>query len=144
MADNVLALLQHLSSPASPLPSLTTGYKKPSTVFYTHLGHFWVYSFNTAKAMHTALFICAITLVYSHEKSRLNSAAFWKHQMRAASRVLAGLGGALTSANIVAAVMSRVLGCGMSWFSNEFSALALFSPPALFGTQLDASKRLFL
>jgi hypothetical protein len=91
--------------------------------------------------MHTALLICAIVLVFLHDKSRLNSATFWKRQMGAASLVLAGLGGALTSANIVAAVMNRVLGRGMSWFSNEFSALALFAPPALFGARLDISKR---
>ncbi|TDL26482.1 hypothetical protein BD410DRAFT_741807 [Rickenella mellea] len=60
MAENTLALLLHLSSPASPLPQLTTGYTRPTEVFFSLLNSVFVqFSFKTANAMY------AITLVTS-------------------------------------------------------------------------------
>ena len=41
--------------------------------------------------------------------------------------------GALLLPNIVAIVLDKVLGKGMSWFSNEYSVILLFGPPALLG-----------
>jgi hypothetical protein len=50
---------------------------------------------------------------------------------------IVGVGGALVgsllASNIVAVVMSKVLGKSMSWFSREWYCLILYTPPALVG-----------
>lgn len=64
MAENTLALMQFLSSPESPLPTLTTGYTKPTTVFFSILNSIFVqYSFATANALHLVLFVSSVLLV---------------------------------------------------------------------------------
>lgn len=64
MAENTLALLLHLSSDESPLPQLTTGYTKPSTVYFSLLNSTLIqYSFATANALHIVLFAASIALV---------------------------------------------------------------------------------
>ena len=65
MAENTLALMEYLSSPESPLPTLTTGYTKPTTVFFSILNLIFVqYSFATANALHFILLISSVLLVY--------------------------------------------------------------------------------
>jgi hypothetical protein len=130
MGENALALLLYLSSPESPLPSLTEGYTKPTTVYYSHLGKFWVYSFTTANIMH-GLFLVA-TLAVSYQTPNLLTGFLAN---------IAGFFGSIIGANVVAFVMSKVLGKSMSWFSHEWLALGLFGPPALLGAL--ASQLLF-
>jgi hypothetical protein len=132
MAANTLALLEHLSSPASPIPELTSGYTPPSTVYFFHLGIFWIYSFNIAKTMYGILFIQSLVFVFAGGKFK----DVLKEQIRGAVRVFIGLVGALVGANAVAVIMAKVLGKGMSWFSNELSPVVLYAPPALFGESL--------
>lgn len=48
-------------------------------------------------------------------------------------RVITGLLGALLGANGVAVIMAKVLGKGMSWFSNVHAPVVLYGPPAVFG-----------
>jgi hypothetical protein len=130
MGENALALVLYLSSPESPLPSLTEGYTKPTTVYYSHLGKFWVYSFTTANIMH-GLFLVA-TLAVSYQIPDLLTGLLAN---------IAGFFGSIISANTVAFVMCKVLGKSMSWFSHEWLALGLFGPPALLGAL--ASQLLF-
>jgi hypothetical protein len=129
MASNALALLQHLSSSASPLPELTSGYTLPSTVFFSHLGIFWIYSFNIAKAMYGILFIQCLVFTFAGG----NVPGVLTELGRGAIRVMAGLVGALLGANGVAVIMANVLGKGMSWFSSVHAPIALYASPALFG-----------
>ncbi|KAL5492913.1 hypothetical protein ACEPAI_4361 [Sanghuangporus weigelae] len=64
MGDNTLALLQFLSSPESPLPDLTSGYSKPTTVFFSFFNtYFFRYSFATANALHLVLLAASLALV---------------------------------------------------------------------------------
>ena len=63
MGENALALLHHLSSPASLLPSLITGYTPPTTVFFSSLGYFVSYSYRTAKIIYVLLLAASIVLV---------------------------------------------------------------------------------
>ena len=64
MAVNTLSLLKYLASLDSPLPSLTTGYTKPSTMFFSLLNSFFVqYSFRVANALHFTLFVSSVILV---------------------------------------------------------------------------------
>ncbi|KAG5638589.1 hypothetical protein H0H81_011675 [Sphagnurus paluster] len=134
MAENTLALLRYLSAPGSPIPTLTT-YTRPSTVFFSYLGHFFIYSFSAAKVIYTALLAASVALVVAtKEASRTPGRSFWRDQARGMLAVVAGIAGSVVVPNIVALIMSRVLGKAMSWFANEYSAIVLYAPAALLGT----------
>lgn len=145
MADNTLALLQYLTSPESPLPSLDTGYTKPQTVFFSIFGFFFRYSFQTAKITYFAFFITSLAFVkltYVDPAPALKkSRAMWQEQLGGIVAVIAAPSGALVGANTVAYIMTKVLNKGMSWFSVELSCLILYLPPALAGAL--ASQLLF-
>jgi hypothetical protein len=137
MADNVLALLQYLTSPESPLPSLDTGYAKPETVFFSLFGFFFRYSFQTAKVTYFLFFVTSIAFVkltYVDPAPALKkSRSMWREQLSGIAAVGAAPVGALVGANAVAYIMAKVLNKGMSWFSVELSCLVLYLPPALAG-----------
>lgn len=132
MAENTLALLRYLSAEGSPIPTLTT-YTRPTTVFYSYLGHFFIYSFKTAKIIYTFLFFVTISFVISTYKNPIPGGSLWSGQMQGVSAVIAGLIGTLLVPNAVAILLRYVLGKGMSWFPNEYSAIVLYAPPALLG-----------
>ncbi|KAG1897160.1 uncharacterized protein F5891DRAFT_1050672 [Suillus fuscotomentosus] len=129
MAENTFALIEHLTSPASPLPGLASGYGRPRTVFFTYLGVFFVYSFRTAKVLYSLLFIASCVLVRSASGPSARGVTMAKALF---SVVLGGLG-ALVGANAVAFMMQQVLGRGMSWFKGEFEPLILYGPAAMCG-----------
>lgn len=145
MADNTLALLQYLSSPESPLPSLDTGYTRPETVFFSIFGFFFRYSFQTARITYFVFFITSlgfIKLTYVDPAPALKKGrAMWQEQLRGIAAVAAAPIGALVGANTVAYIMTKVFNKGMSWFSVELSCLVLYLPPALAGAL--ASQLLF-
>ncbi|KAF9264544.1 hypothetical protein L218DRAFT_958254 [Marasmius fiardii PR-910] len=135
MGENTLALLRHLSSDNSQLPSLTGGYTKPSTVYISALGQFLLYSFTTAKILYTLLFVASVLLVkivVPHKVTRGSSSSIWKGFVSAISSFL----GSVVVANAVAAIMALVLDKKMSWFSNEYSTVVLYGPPAILGALL--------
>lgn len=140
--ENTLALLHHLSSKHSPLPSLTSGYTPPSTVFFSNLGYFIAYSYSTAKVMYVLLFGASLGLARATWKDPApavrGSGKAWKDIARGVVGVSSGAGGALVGANIVAFIMSSNYGLGkaMSWFSNEFSTIGLYGPAAFTGSSL--------
>jgi len=154
MGENTLALLQHLSSDPDVLPSLIGGYTKPTTVYYSLLGFFFLYSFSTAEVMHTVLlsvcsalvsWVCMAPLPSGQKtRSKANGNAVGskiastdglsvKELLRGAAAAVLGFVGALGGANVVAVIMAKVLGKGMSWFSNEYSTMVLYGPPAVLG-----------
>ncbi|EIW75315.1 hypothetical protein CONPUDRAFT_169679 [Coniophora puteana RWD-64-598 SS2] len=140
MAENTLALLDHLSSASSPLPTLTDGYTKPTTVFFSHLGFFFVYSFATARALYTALFVSSVVLVrivatdYAPALRRSTGSSIWHDQMKGVAACVAGAVGAIVGANVVALLMSDlVLGRPLSWFTSERAPVLLYAPAALTG-----------
>ncbi|KAG6901677.1 hypothetical protein C0995_009232 [Termitomyces sp. Mi166 len=135
MAENTLALLRYLSAKGSPIPTLTT-YTRPTTVFYSYLGHFFIYSFTTAKIIYTSLFLASIIFVASTYQNPTPGGTFWSGQARGAIAVVAGLMGTLLVPNVVAFLLRYVLGKGMSWFANEYSAIVLYAPAALLGALL--------
>ena len=145
MADNTLALLQYLTSPQSPLPSLDTGYTKPTTVFFSIFGWFFRYSFQTAKITYFIFFITSlgfVKLTYVDPAPALKKGrSMWQEQLRGFAAVIAAPVGALAGANTVAYIMTNVFGKGMSWFSSELSCLVLYLPPTLAGAL--ASQLLF-
>ncbi|KAI5116032.1 hypothetical protein M0805_002087 [Coniferiporia weirii] len=66
MGDTALALLKFLASEESPLPKLSEGHVKPTTVFFSFLGAFFVqYSFATAIALYATLLATSVVLVSS-------------------------------------------------------------------------------
>ncbi|KAI0078731.1 hypothetical protein K474DRAFT_1593590 [Panus rudis PR-1116 ss-1] len=138
MAENTLALLQYLSSPESPLPSLTAGYSKPTTVFYEAFGHFWVYSYQTAKILYSTLLVVSTLFIRSTfvppAPALRQGRGFVSENLRGLKALCLGLVGSLLGANFVAFIMRNVLDKGMSWFSVELSCLLLYGPAALTGT----------
>lgn len=136
MAENTLAILRYLSSDASPLPSLTTGYTRPTTVFFAEFGSFVQYQFSTARVMYGTLFSLSLAMVwfvYRESVPGSQSAGFWTAQWNGARALLVAFCGALIGANGLAAIMHRILNHNMSWFASEHSALLLYGPAALAG-----------
>ncbi|KAF8325029.1 hypothetical protein F5887DRAFT_1065471 [Amanita rubescens] len=131
MAENVLALVKYLSSNRSPLPTLTEGYTRPSTVYFSHIGVFIIYSFATAKIMYSCLFLAVLLFVQFNNK--LSGLSIWTAQAKGVGAVLTAYVGGLITPNVVALVMTKVLGKGMSWFANEHSAVLLYGVPTLLG-----------
>ncbi|KAF8625164.1 hypothetical protein AX15_005531 [Amanita polypyramis BW_CC] len=134
MAENVLALVKYLSSDRSPLPTLTEGYAPPSTVFFSHIGVFVIYSFTTARIMYASL--CLASILWIRFTDAQSGLGLWVAQARGVAAVLTGFVGGVVVANVVAVVMAKVLGRGMSWFTNEYSALVLYGVPMLLGILL--------
>lgn len=135
MAENALAILQYLSSDASPLPSLTAGFTRPAIVFFTQFGRFWQFSFATARLTYGALFALSLTLArIAHGKRTPGSsfAGFLSELWVGVRTLLLAFGGALVGANGLAAIIHRILGRNMSWYASEHSALLLYGP-ATFG-----------
>src|SRR5712672_3760704 len=112
MAENVLAILRFLSSDVSPLPSLTTGYTRPTTVFFTEFGRFIQYQFETARLMYGTLFFLSLTTAWFVHRKRIlssTSVGFWKAQWDGCRALLIAFGGAIIGANGLAVIMHYVL-----------------------------------
>jgi len=90
-----------------------------------------MYSFKTARVMYLALFVVSLTFVRisTARKERANL-------VRGLVAVMASTFGTATMPNLVALIMSKGLNKGMSWFSNPFSPIVLYAPPALLGALL--------
>lgn len=138
MAENTLALLQYLSSEESPLPSLSTGYAKPTTVFYQIFSFFVVYSHKTAMTLYISLLSASLLFVgltYSPAAPALkHGRGIVVDHLRGVIAIVAAFFGTVISVNVVAVFMNVVLHKPLSWFSVELSCVALYGPPALAGT----------
>ena len=135
MAENAMELLKHLSSPDSPLPSLTSGYKRPTTVFFSLAKTLYVkYSFETANALYATLFLSTLFLV-SRRDGKTSALSHWRTLFKSVSSSSASFFGALFGANVVAFLMSSVFGRSLSWFRVEFSCLVLYAPATLAGEE---------
>jgi hypothetical protein len=134
MAENTLALLHHFTAPSSPLPSLvSTTPHKPQIVYFSVLGTwFFTYSFTAASAAYTTVLGAAIALVWETGHVTPN-VKFTTLQLRGLRNFLGGLVGAVLGANLVAVVMTMVLGKALTWFSREWLPLVLYGPPAVAG-----------
>lgn len=137
MAENTLALLQYLSSSESPLPSLTAGYSRPTTVYFQTFSRFWVYSFKTALTLYSLLFAASLVLVkatfVSPAPALKQAPGIIGDNFRGIVAVGSGMVGSLVGVNVVAHIMRSVLHKPLSWFSVELSCLALYGPAALAG-----------
>ncbi|KAI0630537.1 hypothetical protein C8Q77DRAFT_1211545 [Trametes polyzona] len=137
MAENVLALLLHLTSDESPLPELAAGYTRPQTVFYEYFGFFLVYSFATAKVLYSVAFVAALIVArvtYVDPAPALKKGtSFLGDQAKGIAAVSASFLGAVIGANVVALLMDKVLGKSFSWFTSVFSCIVLYGPAALTG-----------
>jgi len=129
MGENVLALLEYLSSQDSPIPRLKS-YTRPQTTYVSFGGrYFLMWSSKTAERMYNGLLIVSAFTLYGLAPSGLGL----RIHLVAAFGVFGGLFGAIVAANVAALVMTRVLNMGMSWFAVEWYALVLYGVPALTG-----------
>lgn len=137
MAENVLALLLHLTAEGSPLPELAGGYTRPHTVFYEYFGFFLAYSFTTAKILYSTFLVIAFVVAratYVDPTPALkNGTSFFGEQLKGFVAVSASFIGAVVGANVVALLMDKALGKSFSWFSSEFACVVLYGPAALTG-----------
>ncbi|KAF7370093.1 Peptide hydrolase [Mycena sanguinolenta] len=125
MGENTLALIKHLTAEGSAIPKLAQSEHKPMrVVFFGLMSHFFMYRFSTAKVLYGALLAGSLLL----------TRPVWQGQRRGVLAVMGGLLGSLLTPNIVALLMDRVLGKGMSWFAGgHFAALGLYAPATLLG-----------
>ncbi|KAJ7031858.1 hypothetical protein C8F04DRAFT_1109292 [Mycena alexandri] len=127
MGENTLALIRHLTAPDSALPKLKAGFeehKRMHLVFFGLLSHFFMYRFSTAKVIYASLLAGSLVLTRP-VLPRLRGGVV---------AVISGLLGSLLAPNIVAFIMHRVLGRGMSWFAGgHFAAIGLYAPTTLLG-----------
>jgi len=138
MAENVLSLIRDLTSSDSPLPSLTTGYTKPRTVFFSHLNKtFFRYSYTTAKIMYTVLLVLSVIFVRAtHVPSA--SGGFWTEQLKGCFAVVIGFLGALLSSNMAAIIMTK-MDKAMSWYTKPLAPVVLYGPTGLLGSSRNHS-----
>lgn len=148
MAENTMALLKYLSSPESPLPSLTGGYTRPTTVFFSLAKTAYIrYSFQLANAMHIILFVSVVALLVasgaSHSAATSAGVGVIVEHLKSMINVNVPFLGGIVSANVVAFIMSKVFNRSLSWFREEFSCVLLYAPAALAGALSSNSKYSF-
>jgi len=81
--------------------------------------------------MYLALFVVSLAFV------RISTVRKeWTNLVQGLVAVMASTFGTVIMPNLVALIMSKGLNKGMSWFSNPFSPIALYAPPALLGALL--------
>ncbi|KAF8521632.1 hypothetical protein BU17DRAFT_45701 [Hysterangium stoloniferum] len=137
MAENTLALLQHFTSPTSPLPSLiSVTPHKPQIVYFTVLGRwFFKYTFSTASTLYLTLCGASFTFL-SMVTQAPSTISVIKSHLPGMRNVLIGLVGSIISANVVALVMDKVMGKALSWYSREWFPIVLYGPAAVTGALL--------
>uniref|UniRef100_D8PVI5 Peptide hydrolase n=1 Tax=Schizophyllum commune (strain H4-8 / FGSC 9210) TaxID=578458 RepID=D8PVI5_SCHCM len=124
MGENALALLHYLASSESPITTLPEHPPRPTTVYFSHLGRFWMYSFTTAK----------VGRCLRQTRSRPSQTrSFLALQARGCLAVVSAMLGALIGPTLVAFTMRLVLNRGLSWFANEYSPILLYGPAAFLG-----------
>lgn len=138
MADNTLAILKYLSSDESPLGQLANGFHKPTTVFFSIVHLFFLYSTETAQMMYATLLVCAVAFTYAtyrdpSARPGTTGVSVWAAHGHGIFLLTIGLLGSIIAVNAHAVVMHRVMGKNMSWFATELSPLLLYGPSALAG-----------
>ncbi|KAJ8297177.1 putative endoplasmic reticulum metallopeptidase 1 [Rhodotorula toruloides] len=140
MGDNVLALLEYLTSPettmgnsAQPTPVLPRA-PTSHTIFFSALGGkvFVVYSRATATILYGILAALVAVVV----TDRVDWAKEKKVYILSVVGVLGGLISSIVGANLVAAALSLGMGKSMTWFRNENYPLLVFGPPSLLAVVL--------
>jgi hypothetical protein len=135
MGENVLALLEYLSSSDSPIPRLEN-YSSPRVAYLSFGGqYFLMWSFQTAQRMYNSILVVSALILFGLVPSRIGLRIY----SVAAFGVFGGLVGAIVGANVVALIMTRVLHAGLSWFAVKWSPLVLYGVPALVGVLVSRS-----
>ncbi|CAD6900594.1 unnamed protein product [Tilletia controversa] len=132
--ENTLAIVNYLvTSPESQLATNRAFTKSESPVYFSLMGQVFIYLDNVTfrKLVHGLVAVLAAQILYAVRAER--------HLDSLRATVIATLGiyanfiaGALLS-NVVAFVLSTVLGAGMSWYRNEYFSFVVFGPPTVTG-----------
>ncbi|EST09337.1 Peptidase M28 [Kalmanozyma brasiliensis GHG001] len=145
--ENTLAIIEHLclkNASSNSLRSIEPHQSRHTLpVYFSIAGRYFVLLQNKAfKSIVMGLSAFINFQLSSVVRSESAIGALNLTILSAVSAILSMIGAAL-SANIVAVIMTKVLGKGMSWYSHEFFPIVLYGPPALAGiltVQLITSK----
>ncbi|GAA5843912.1 hypothetical protein JCM11251_002246 [Rhodosporidiobolus azoricus] len=139
MGLNTLALLEYFTSPETSLGNSPEGeateklpLSKPGeTVFFSALGGRVFVVYSRAKATFWYGVLAAVVAVVVTDRVDWSDKRQRKVYVLATVSVAGSLVAAVVGANAAAAILSGVMGKGMSWFRNESYPLLVFGPPSL-------------
>ncbi|EPQ26656.1 uncharacterized protein PFL1_05636 [Pseudozyma flocculosa PF-1] len=133
--ENVLAILEHLCldpNASAKLASIQPRQSRASLpIYFTLAGRkFFLISSKAFKSI-----VMGISAIVNFQMSAVTRAESHLNALNLTMLSVLGtvvsLLAAVVGANAVALLMVHVLGRGMSWFSHEWAAVALYGPPAL-------------
>ncbi|MCO5599089.1 hypothetical protein L7F22_053189 [Adiantum nelumboides] len=152
--ENIIAIVEHLaSSPQSKLAVNRAFPKKQPPIYFSVAGRLF---FNIRpQAFQTITYVlCGLLNFFLSTMVRADLRfGSLRAVILAVFFTLASLVAALVASNVVALVMTQLLGKSLSWFTHEMLPLGLFGPPAvtavlttqlLFSLVTDKSKRAYL
>lgn len=133
--ENVLAIVDYLATdPSSPLPKIQPR-KTPRSaapVYFSLLGtFFFVISPQAFKAVSMGMSAFANFQLQSSVRAEKHFGAL-KATALSIVGAIGGMIASLASSNLVALVMTKVLGKPLSWYSHEWYPIPLYGPPAIF------------
>ncbi|WWC88985.1 uncharacterized protein L201_003900 [Kwoniella dendrophila CBS 6074] len=138
-ANNIISILDHLTSPQSPLLQ-SEEFSPPDMVYFSLFDQIFIYwSMDAATSVYMSLAALAVAL-----SLRQLSKKRWKAFVIALIGTPLGLVGGALSANILAAILS-LSGKAQIWFRHEHLPLLIYGPAGFIGhftVQLLSSKAL--
>ncbi|UZJ56054.1 hypothetical protein CBS101457_005374 [Exobasidium rhododendri] len=142
--ENILAIVNHLAtSPASNLARNEPFPKRTPPIYFSIAGRYF-FLISAAGFRPLVMAICALTnfLLTTTGKSDKHFGAL-RHIILSLLFTIGSLLGALVSTNVVALIMTQLIGKPLSWFTHENLPVALYGPPsvtAIFAVQYLFSK----
>ncbi len=135
--ENTLAIIEHLCLKNGSVELLRNIEPHQSRhtlpIYFSIAGRYFVMLQNKAfKSIVMGLSAFINFQLSSTVRTEANIGALNLTILSAVAAIVSMIGAAL-GANLVAVIMTRVLGKGMSWYSHEFFPMLLYGPPAIAG-----------
>ncbi|ETS62307.1 hypothetical protein PaG_03384 [Moesziomyces aphidis] len=135
--ENTLAIIEHLclkNGSAELLRNIEPHQSRHTLpIYFSIAGRYFVMLQNKAfKSIVMGLSAFINFQLSSTVRTEANIGALNLTILSAVAAIVSMIGAAL-GANLVAVIMTRVLGKGMSWYSHEFFPMLLYGPPAIAG-----------
>ncbi|WWC62230.1 uncharacterized protein I303_104826 [Kwoniella dejecticola CBS 10117] len=129
-ANNIIAIVDHLTSPTSPLLQ-SEPFSPPNMVYFSLFDQIFVHwPIDASMPYYTALATLVVVLSVKHLSSKR-----WKAFLSSLIGTPLGMLGGAAAANLLAAVL-RLSGKGQIWFRHEHLPLLIYVPAGYIGTFL--------